>query len=270
MSSAVLHAAALLAYLAASVLYGANLALKAAAHVRRARLCFLAAVLIHTAAIGALCLSTHRGPFVTGFGTLSVAAWAVALLYLPVEFLRRVPALGALAAPVCCVLLFGAFLPAKHAGLAMAPILQSGVIVLHILLMVFSFALFALAACCAVFYVWQYGLLKHPDRRALFRRLPPLETVDAMAFHMVAFALPLLTLGLALGIERAASGGLHGNWLADPHTLISFVAWLVYGVYLFARTVGGWRGTRLNYLLIAGMAVTLALFFIPSTAHRFT
>ena len=104
----------------------------------------------------------------------------------------------------------------------------------------------------------------------MFRRLPPLETVDAIAFHMVSFALPLLTVGLALGFVRAASGALHGSWITDPHTLISVAAWLVYSGYMAARLFAGWRGTRLNYLLVAGLAVTLTLFFVPSTTHRFT
>ena len=136
------------------------------------------------------------------------------------------------------------------------------------LLIVISFALFALAACCAVFYIWQYDLLKHPDRRALFRRLPPLETVDTLAYHFVAFALPLLTLGIALGAVRASA--THTPWVLDPKTIMSYMAWLVYGTYLVTRLAAGWRGTRPNYLLIAGLAVTIALYFVPSATHRFS
>lgn len=269
MSSVVVHAAALLAYLAAAVFYGANLSLRASTHLGKARALFLLGVFLHTTAIGLFCLQVRQSPFASSYGTLSVAAWAVALLYLPVELLGRVPALGALSAPISGLLLFGAILRSRAVPAA-EPEIRSRIISLHVLLVLFSFALFALAACCAVFYVWQYGLLKRPDRRALFRRLPPLETVDSMAYHLVAFALPLLTLGLALGILRAVGGALSGNWLADPHFILSVVVWLVYGVYLFARLVAGWRGTRLNYLLIAGLAVTLLLYIVPSTTHRFS
>jgi len=269
MSSVVIHATALFAYLAAAVFYGANLALRAPTHLNKARLLFVCGIVLHTTAIGTFCVQTHQSPFASSYGTLSVAAWAVALLYLPVEFLGRVPALGALATPIGSLLLFGAIMHSRAAPAA-EPELRTRIISVHVLLVLFSFALFALAACCAVFYVWQYSLLKHPNRRALFRRLPPLETVDEMAYHLVAFALPMLTLGLALGIVRAANGGLPGNWLADPHFILSLVVWLVYGVYLFARLVAGWRGTRLNYLLIAGLAVTLTLYVIPSTTHRFS
>jgi ABC-type transport system involved in cytochrome c biogenesis permease subunit len=80
----------------------------------------------------------------------------------------------------------------------------------------------------------------------------------------------MLTLGLALGFVNVAALPKGSNPLLDPHTLMSFAAWLVYSVYLGARLLAGWRGTRLNYLLIVGLAVTLAIYFVPTTTHRFT
>lgn len=269
MITSLLHGATLLIYLLAAVFYGANLTLRAPTHARRARFALLAGFVLHTFAIGSICVQVHRSPFSSALGTLSIAAWAVALIYAIGELGSRLPkVLGALIMPVCTVLLFAGILRSR-AALRETPIIQSSLISLHVMLVLFSFALFALAACCAVCYIWQYRLLKRRDKHGWFRRLPPLETVDATAFHLVAYALPLLTLGLALGISRAISGDLAGNWLLDPHTITSFVAWLVYGTYLFLRTVGGWRGARPNYLLIAGSALTLLLFFMPSNAHRF-
>jgi ABC-type uncharacterized transport system permease subunit len=267
MSATLLHAGALAWYIMAGIFYGANLTLKTPAHTERARIFFLVAVTVHTLAIGVHCMLTRQSPFASASGTLSVAAWALALIFLPIEFRSRMPSLGALAAPVCCLLLFMA-LATSGASMAATAEMRRGIVSMHVLLIVFSFAFFALAACCAVLYVWQYGLLKKHTRGAQFKRLPPLEKVDSLAYHLVAFALPMLTIGLALGIARAAS--LHNNWLSDPKTIMSFVAWVVYGGYLTARTLGGWRGTRLNYLLIAGLAVTLALYFVPSATHRFS
>jgi ABC-type transport system involved in cytochrome c biogenesis permease subunit len=80
----------------------------------------------------------------------------------------------------------------------------------------------------------------------------------------------MLTLGLALGFVNVSALPRPSDPLLDPHTLMSFAAWLVYSVYLGARLLAGWRGTRLNYLLIAGLAVTIAIYFVPSTTHRFT
>jgi ABC-type transport system involved in cytochrome c biogenesis permease subunit len=91
-----------------------------------------------------------------------------------------------------------------------------------------------------------------------------------MAYHLVAFGLPMLTVGIALGFVNAASVPMRGSGLLDPHTIVSLAAWAVYGTYLAARLLAGWRGQRLNYLLIAGLVVTLALYFVPSSTHRFS
>jgi ABC-type uncharacterized transport system permease subunit len=269
MMASVLHIVALLGYVAAAVLFGAAISLREPRHGVSARLLFVLAVSAHTGAIGAFCAEQKVSPFASGYGTLSVASWVAALTYLPIELRKGVAALGALIAPVCSLLLFGA-LTRLRTSASTLPALKSGLTSLHVLLILLSFALFAIAACCAAVYVWQYGLLKHPDRRALYRRLPPLETVDGLAYHLVAFALPLLTVGLALGFVNVANLPRPSNPLTDPHTLMSFAAWLVYSGYLAARLAAGWRGTRLNYLLIVGLAVTLAIYFVPSTTHTFT
>jgi ABC-type uncharacterized transport system permease subunit len=268
MTSTAFHSAALFAYLIAAILYGANLALRSSKHAALGRAGLIAGIALHTIGIGAFCVQTHQSPFASNFGTLSVGAWIVAILYLPVELFAHAPALGVMAAPVISIMLFTGILK-SHGSLANAPEIRTKIVSIHVLLVLTSFALFALAACSAVFYLWQYSILKHPDRRALFRKLPPLETADSAAYHLVAFALPLLTMGLALGFARAAGDSTRPNWMTDPHTIVSIFSWVVYCGYLVARLVAGWRGTRLNYLLLAGLIVSLALFFIPSSTHKF-
>lgn len=264
MSYVALHIAALCLYVCSGVLYAANLALRTSHHIRLARIALIIGIVVHTAAIGAYCTATHISPFATGFGTLSIAAWAAALVYVPVEIFTGLTALGALGIPLDCLLLFAAFARSRPDS-KVAP-LRDSLITLHVLLIVVSFALFALAACCGAIYICQHSLLKHPDRRALFRRLPPLETIDSLAYHFVAFSLPLLTMGIALGIVRAVA--THRAWILDPKTLVTYAAWLVYTAYLTARLAAGWRGTKANYLLLAGLAVTTALYFVPSQTHR--
>ena len=99
MNAVPMHAGVLLVYVLAAVFYGAGLALRAPKHALRGRVFFLLALVLHTAAIGAFCVQMRQSPFATSFGTLSVAAWTIALIYVPVEVIARIPALGALASP---------------------------------------------------------------------------------------------------------------------------------------------------------------------------
>ncbi len=270
-----LQIAAALAYLVASVGYGAHLLLRTPPLAQVGRAATWSAVALHTLAIGLHCARTRQTPFTTPAETLSASAWAVALVYLVLELrLRPRPtALGALALPVAFLCLFtGAALdrdaPAATAA-GVAHLLDSRLISLHILAILFAFGLLFLAFGCAALYLTQHRMLKRKHvLGGLFGKLPPLASLDDLAFSLVALAFPLLTVGLIAGAIGMATGGLHGVSGADPKILGSALIWLVYGVYLALHRLAHWRGPRANYLLLGGLLAVLITLFVP-TAHSF-
>ena len=282
MTSAALTAMAFVFYLMAAACYGAVLFLRVPAApataiafpqkvARLGQPLLFFGIIAQFVAIGAWCMTTHRSPFASEYGTLSVAAWAIALAFAVVDVRVKLPAVGAVALPLACVALFWSVLHAKG-PIAETPALAHQIISLHVLAILASFGLFALAFGCAALYLQQNRLLKDHKVRSTFRRIPPLETLDSVAYHAVAYALPLLTLGLTLGIVYVFRGGLStppSAWLLDPHTVASFATWLLYLIYLSARLLMGWRGVRLQYILLVGLPIALTLYFIPSATHRF-
>ncbi len=284
MTSATLTALAFALYLASAACHVAFLFLRAPAAptpsggasptanaARAARPLLLAGILVQFAAIGAWCVATHVSPFAGEYGTFAVTAWAIALAFAILDYRSRLPAVGAVALLVACVVLFWGVAHARD-PVAASPLLKGHLISLHVITIVASFALFVTAFGCAALYLAQNRLLKAHAYRGLFRRLPPLETLDRVAYHAVAYALPLLTVGLALGMVRVFEGGLTGSragWLLDWHTIASLATWCLYVLYLLARLAVGWRGVRLQYVLILGFLITLALYFVPSSTHQF-
>ena len=209
-------------YLLAAVGYGAHLLLRHAPLAGYARAATLAAVLFHTLAIGVHCAVTRQTPFTTPAETLSATAWAIALAYLALEFfLRPRPtALGAVALPAAFLCLFaGAALHAASpaARVAAGPhLLDTRLVSLHVLALLFAFGLLVLAFGCAGLYLAQHRLLKRKRAGGLFGKLPPLANIDHLAFALVAFAFPLLTIGLAAGAIAAVTGGPPGPGSATP------------------------------------------------------
>ncbi|HZT43853.1 MAG TPA: cytochrome c biogenesis protein CcsA [Chthonomonadaceae bacterium] len=300
MTSATWTALAFVLYLAAAVCFGAVLFLRSPAAPHRPHppapsssqgegepeegaytltegisrlglLLLLGGILVHFAAIGAWCVTTHRSPFASEFGTFSVLAWAIALAYAIFDFRARLPAVGAVALSVACIILFWGVAHARG-PIEDNPVLKSQLVSMHVLAILASFGLLALAFGCAALYLLQHRLLKSHRVGGLFRRLPSLQTLDTVAYHSVAYALPLLTLGLLLGLVEVFSGRLSSPpsaWLRDAHTIASGVTWLLYVFYLAARLGAGWRGVRLQYILLAGLFVALALYAVPTSTHRF-
>jgi ABC-type uncharacterized transport system permease subunit len=85
-------------------------------------------------------------------------------------------------------------------------------------------------------------------------RAPSLVTLDSLAARTVAFALPVLTLGMAAGFARVR----HGSDV-DPLIVLTLLTWAVYGALLLLRYGAGWRGRRAAYVTLAGFALVVAL-----------
>jgi ABC-type transport system involved in cytochrome c biogenesis permease subunit len=75
---------------------------------------------------------------------------------------------------------------------------------------------------------------------------------------MVGF--PAMFLTIVLGAVWAdIAWGRYWSW--DPKETASLVTWLIYGGYLHARVLRGWRGNRSAALLILGFGATLFTYF---------
>lgn len=282
MSPTLLAALTLVLYMAAAAAYGAVFFLDSVAAplpaapnralpvtARYGRPLLLLGIIIQFFGIGVLCMATRRSPFAGEFGTLTVTSWAIAIIYAAIDFRIKLPALGSVSVLAACLTLFWGLI---HSGgpIADAPQLSQRIVSLHVLATVGSLALFALAGSCAGLYILQNRQLKAHHGNHLFRRLPALATLDSIAFHAVAYGLPLLTLGLSLGILYIYRAGLPTHvWWLDPKTIVSFMVWLLYIVYLLARMGAGWRGVRLQYILLAGLLIAPALYLVPGPTHQF-
>ena len=90
--------------------------------------------------------------------------------------------------------------------------------------------------------------------------LPKPEVVDEIGYRAVMVGFPFLTLAIILGAVWADTAwGSYWSW--DPKETASLVTWLIYGTYLHARVVRGWRGDRAAWLLVLGFVATLFTYF---------
>jgi ABC-type transport system involved in cytochrome c biogenesis permease subunit len=284
-NSALLTAVAFGLYLASAVCYGAILFLDSPsapaamgsknASTRPARygaIFVVSGVVVLFAAIGANCMRTHHSPFASEFGTLVVAAWVISIIYLVVDRKARMPALGAVAMLAVCIVLGFAYAHA-HAHISLDPLLGDQIVTIHVVAIVASFGLILVASCCAGLYVIEDRLLKRHSKSHVLRKLPALTTLDTIAFQCIAYALPLLTLGLGVALAIIFGGGTKtapGVWFAEAQFISSAALWLLFVAYLTARLTLGWRGVRLQYILLVGILCAFATYALPTaSAHHF-
>ena len=90
--------------------------------------------------------------------------------------------------------------------------------------------------------------------------LPKPMVLDEIGYRSVVVGFPFLSLTIILGAVWAETAwGRYWSW--DPKETASLVTWFIYGAYLHARVMRGWRGNRASWLLLIGFLATLLTYF---------
>jgi ABC-type transport system involved in cytochrome c biogenesis permease subunit len=250
---------AALSYLATAVFHHAHLFTGSVPSRRLARATLIAAVVLHGGGLMMNAALLNRCPFVNAPATISFMAWCLGLMELVIELRYNWIAIGSLSMPIAFLAVVSAHL-LPHAGAPADPLLTSHWLSPHVFAVSLGFASFALAFCFAVAYQVESSLLKRKQLKGVFQRLPPLDAVSTAAHWLAAAGFSMLTLGLLAGVIGAEKSWSSG-WLLDPKVLTSFIAWLIYAAYLVLSGIGGWRGRRTTYFLIAGFIALLIAYF---------
>lgn len=121
---------------------------------------------------------------------------------------------------------------------------------------VFSASLSYGAAVVALGAAIMYLLAPHVK----WKSWPKQELLDEIGYKAVVFTFPLLTIMIILGsIWANIAWGRYWAW--DPKETAGLVTWLIYGAYLHARVVRGWRGNKSAWLLVVGFLAIIFTFF---------
>ena len=210
-----------------------------------------AAVLVHAGIL----LGMHRGALdLHFFAALSLVAFVVSALTLLVNASRPVAALGVIVFPLTAALI------AVDSFLAPATLPQpmDWQIKLHVTVALVAFGVLSIAAALAILLAIQERALRHRQFGRWLRALPPLTLTETLLFRLISAGFVLLTLTLLTGVLFVDN--LFGQHLAHK-TVLSIVAWLMFGVLLYGRWRHGWRGARAVNLTLIGMAALVLAFF---------
>ena len=205
-----------------------------------------------TASLGFRWAAAGHGPF-SNMWEFSVAfAWAALGIYLYFELRYQLRILALLVLPVALAMLVYATSVSSEIR-PLVPALQNDVLLtVHVAVAIAAYGAFAVGFGAAVLYLIQ--------QRARLAWLPTPSALDDIGYRSVVFAFPLMALVIILGAVWAdIAWGRYWGW--DPKETASLVTWLLYGGYLHARVLRGWRGTRSALLLIIGFAAVMFTYF---------
>jgi cytochrome c-type biogenesis protein CcsB len=255
---AILLKASLVAYLVGTVAGWAHLVRPRESVRTTGTAALVLGFLLHAAAIVAR---------VVEFGSFAVASFGeqiaffsclVAGGYLLAQLRYHLAVLGAVVGPIGFIGTL-AMLVAHGAMRDVPPDLRSPWLPVHITLAFLGNAAFGLACLVSFVYLWQERQLKTHSVGRYLRRLPPLETLDAVNFRFLTWGFILLTLGILSGVLWAElSFGRLWSW--EPRTIWTTIIWIIYAVLLHGRVTVGWGGRRAATLTIVGFGVLFVSF----------
>lgn len=234
-----------------------------------------AGLLAHTAAL----LLRWRESYVLGMGhaplsnlyeSLVFFSWAVAFLYLLVEWRTRNRTVGVFVVPMAFLLMaYASISPGVSDRIQpLIPALQSNWLTSHVITCFMGYAAFTVAFGLAILYLIKLRR-GNPGTGStrFFSHIPDEDDLEELLYQSVLLGFVFLTLGIATGSVWAHyAWGAYWSW--DPKETWSLVTWVVYAALLHARFIRGWRGKRLAILALVGFAAMLFTYlgvnYLPS------
>jgi cytochrome c-type biogenesis protein CcsB len=218
----------------------------------------LSGFVFHTAALGLDFVHLGHLPATNMRETLFFAGWAIAGVFILLNYRYNLKILGVVAAPfIALIMLIVSRLPDEPTQTTQ--LFKSVWLVAHVTAIFIGEAAFALACGVGLLYLIQENSIKTKKRRFFFKRLPSLDLLDSTGYGCIVVGFTLLTIGLITGLVYAKSvWGRFWSW--DPKEVWSGISWLFYAVLLHERLTVGWRGRRSAIMAIVGFGVLLFTF----------
>lgn len=216
----------------------------------------LLAVILHAWVLYAGILSISNGMQLGFFNAASLITWVIALFLLAAMWFKPVDNLAVVLFPMAAIAVSAAayFPNTRVLSLNALPIGVS----LHIITAILAYSLLSLSALQALFVAMQdYYLHQHRPVK-IMRWLPPLQIMETLLFQIMGAGFMLLTLSLM-------SGGFFLENIFAQHlvhkTVLSLLAWLVFGVLLWGRWKYGWRGRKVIRWILMGFLILMIAYF---------
>ncbi|MDR3543662.1 MAG: c-type cytochrome biogenesis protein CcsB [Desulfosporosinus sp.] len=224
------------------------------------------AVIVNTVAIILRMVTSGHPPLSNGYEFLLTFCLGIMAVYLYAEFRYNLRSLGAFVMPIPFFLLMFIIMsmgPEERIAQAVPPALKSQWLTFHVITAMFAYGAFAVSFGLGIMYLLKLSQEDNgykSSRQGVVMRFPALEVLDELAYKVVGFAFPLLTLCIITGaIWADYAWGTYWSW--DPKETWSLITWIIYAGYLHARLMYGWKGKRAAWMAVFGFAAVLFTFF---------
>lgn len=211
-------------------------------------------VLFHLVYLAGLTQHWRQFPAATVSQALSVVAFAVAVVYVFVEWHGRERSTGFwMVSLVFFFQLLSSLLTRPEPP--NLEIFHNPFFAFHVSLALLGYAAFVVGAGYAFLFLQLYRELKAGRFSTFYGKLPPLETLERMMLGALSVGFVSLTGAVITGAVYAER--LDQPWLHDPKILITLATWVLYAAALLLRRLRRWQGRQTALASLAGLGAIL-------------
>ena len=224
-----------------------------------------------TCALGIRWLYAGHPPWINTYEIMSFFAWAIIGAYLIINAKLNYKIVGVIVAPFAFILMGFASLQPKNPE-PLAPALQSVWLLIHVPIIMLAYCGFIISFAASILYLFKEkeilsintsdnlrssNISTSANTLKIFSGFT-LAQLDDLSYKGVALAFPLLTIGIITGaIWADRAWGSYWSW--DPKETWSLITWLIFLIYLHART-SDW-GTKISaYISVFGFLSVIFTF----------
>jgi cytochrome c-type biogenesis protein CcsB len=205
------------------------------------------------------------------YESLIFLSWGVSLIHLLIEAKTKSRLIGAISTPLMFFLsgFSSLTLPIEmQKALPLVPSLQSNWLMMHVSMMMISYATLIIGSLLSILYL-AFVFFNKPisinnleilqsegnvNSTIVSSKISLLETVDIWSYRIIGLGFPFLTIGIISGAVWANEAwGAYWSW--DPKETWALITWLVFAIYLHSRLLKGWQGQKAAILGSCGFFV---------------
>ncbi len=237
-------------------------------------------------------ISENYFPLSNLYESLIFLSWGISTIHLFVESQTKSRLIGSISSPILFFLAgFSSLtLPIDmQKSLPLVPSLQSNWLMMHVSMMMISYATLIIGSLFSILYLSFSFFLKDLsvikpipvsssiDSSSVLQNvnLPKvslLQTIDLWSYRIIGLGFPFLTLGIISGAVWANEAwGSYWSW--DPKETWALITWLVFAAYLHTRITKSWQGKGPAILASVGFIVVwvcyLGVNFLGKGLHSY-
>ena len=228
--------------------------------------------LIFAFTLGSRWITQHYFPLSNLYESLIFLSWGISTIQIYIISKTTSKLFGALSTPLLFFLsgFSSLTLPTEmQKALPLVPSLQSNWLMMHVSMMMISYATLIIGSLFSIFYLFLVNF--NISKNSIENKIVPtangiissseassknslLQIIDIWSYRIIGLGFPFLTIGIISGAVWANEAwGSYWSW--DPKETWALITWLIFAIYLHSRLLKGWQGTKAAFLGSCGFFV---------------